>query len=662
MGYLSGLKISQRVFLVGLISLVGILVLGGTYFYSSSTLGTAYETQVRLAAFLDDIAAVEFSMLEARYTEKEMVIQAQQKYLQKQTELEGSILPHLTSLRDRADDPQDKEALGGVLDGMSGYFIQWKKFADLNVTLGFTKEEGQLGAARGGSKNIDKVFTEVTKGMDANGYDKAKETLAKMRRGEMELLARKEDKYIGEVLDLGAQFGKLVEGSGAFSPAAKSALRAANEQYTTTFGAMGATYVAIAVESGKFKAFYAPAKEKLDAVIARAREKSAEADANYVAVRSTSEAIMSLVILLGLALTALVVLGVSRSITGPVNRMTAAMAGLAQGNLNVDIPALGESNEIGQMADAMAVFKRNATEMDTLRTSQSRQEEETRAQRRAEMLTLADELERLVKSTVGIIQERTQHISKTSRGMGTKIDTSSSKSLQVAEASDRTLQSVKSVATAAAELSRSVSAIKGQAVQADRISTSARSEAENTTNKVQELAVSAQKIGEVVQLITDIADQTNLLALNATIEAARAGDAGKGFAVVAGEVKNLASQTAKATEEIATQISGIQRATNEAVEAIGTIAATISEMNSISSAIARAVDEQGNATEEIATNTREVSADAELVSTSVVQVSRASASSYGSAIEVLWAADDLTKPVEDLNREVDNFLKTIRAR
>ncbi|MHA1598339.1 MAG: methyl-accepting chemotaxis protein, partial [Alphaproteobacteria bacterium] len=186
-------------------------------------------------------------------------------------------------------------------------------------------------------------------------------------------------------------------------------------------------------------------------------------------------------------------------------------------------------------------------------------------------------------------------------------------------------------------------------------------ETERSNEQVQGLATAAQKIGEVVELISDIAEQTNLLALNATIEAARAGDAGKGFAVVASEVKNLANQTAKATEEISAQIGGIQGATRDAVEAIGGITSIIDEINEITSAIAAAVEEQGAATQEIARNVEQASAGTSEVTVNITGVNQAADDTGKAATEVLSAVGTLTTQSDKLSKEVSGFLKDIKA-
>jgi methyl-accepting chemotaxis protein len=361
-----------------------------------------------------------------------------------------------------------------------------------------------------------------------------------------------------------------------------------------------------------------------------------------------------------LAVTLLLVIVIVRGITRPIAGMTAAMTHLASGNVSIEIEGGDRGDEIGEMARAVQVFKTNRLEMDRMQREQAETEKRAADERKKHLMELADDLDRRVNTHVRELLGSAEDIRTTAQAMGGRIDSSTSRSMTVAEAANRTAANVDTVAAAASELSNSITEISRQVTQSTRISSEAVEEAERTNAKVLGLAEAAQKIGEVVALITDIADQTNLLALNATIEAARAGEAGKGFAVVASEVKNLANQTAKATEDIGSQIGAIQVATGEAVDAIRGITGTIGKVSEIAAAIAAAVEQQGAATQEIARNVKDVTTDAAMVQESIVDVTRTSASSYGSAIEVLWAADDLGPPANALKAEVEDFLSSVR--
>ncbi len=371
-----------------------------------------------------------------------------------------------------------------------------------------------------------------------------------------------------------------------------------------------------------------------------------------------------LMVMLGLAvagLTGVVGFVLARSLANPITSMTATMTRLADGDRSVTVPAQDRSDEIGDMAKAVQVFKDNAIEMERLTAEQEALKKRTEEQRRAQMLGLADEFDQSIKGIVGQVASASTEMQGTAQSMASVSEQASRQATAVAAASEEASSNVQTVASAAEELSSSISEIARQVAEAATITGQAVEQAEHTDGIVKSLAESAHRIGEVVGLITDIASQTNLLALNATIEAARAGEAGKGFAVVAGEVKNLAAQTAKATDEIGTQISAVQGATEEAVEAIGGIVQIISRISEISSAIASAVEEQGAATQEIARNVEQASAGTRMVSDNIAGVEQAAGEAGNASSQVLSAARELSQQAEHLRTEVDRFIARIRA-
>jgi len=349
-----------------------------------------------------------------------------------------------------------------------------------------------------------------------------------------------------------------------------------------------------------------------------------------------------------------------RLISRPVVAMASAVARLSEKDYNIVIPALGQRDELGKMAAAVDILKQQSVKADHLAEAQ-RQEQATKEHRQAAVEKHIGVFDSGARAALDALASAATEMHATSESMSAIAEEASAQATTVAAAAEQASANVQTVAAAAEELSSSVAEIGRQVGQSTKIAGQAVDEANRTNASVQGLSAAAQKIGAVVKLISDIASQTNLLALNATIEAARAGDAGKGFAVVASEVKSLANQTAKATEEIAGQVAAMQSATGVAVQAIQGIGGTIASINEIATTIAAAVEEQRAATEEIARNVQEASQGTGQVSSNIVGVNQAAAETGTAAGQVLTAAEALGKQAETLRADVDKFLVNIRA-
>ena len=351
----------------------------------------------------------------------------------------------------------------------------------------------------------------------------------------------------------------------------------------------------------------------------------------------------------------------SRSITAPLGRIITAMGAMTAGNLTVAIADGNRRDELGLVARSLALFKDGLSAGQDARLAQEQQEKRAVAERKSLMLNLANRLETTVGEVVNAVTTAAEELQTTAKALTTNAHDTTTESESVSRSAGDASSNVDTVAASTEELAASTREIGNRMSESASIISIASGQTDDTTAKVRSLSASAEKVGEVVTLINLIAGQTNLLALNATIEAARAGEAGKGFAVVASEVKGLATQTAKATEEIAAQVRVIQESTAASAEAVEAISSSMRRVNEISTAVASAVEEQGAATQEISRSAQQASASVAEVSKRISHVTAGSQETSAACAQVLASATELAKSGERLKAEVEGFLRTVRA-
>ena len=365
----------------------------------------------------------------------------------------------------------------------------------------------------------------------------------------------------------------------------------------------------------------------------------------------------AIILLIGMGLS----WGLARSITRPMKKMVDVLQKLAAHDYSFAIPDTGRRDEIGQMAAAAQVFKDGMIAANRLRAERADVEQQTAAQRRADMDRLAGDFEGAIGKIIDTVSSASSELERSADMLTATAARGQELTSIVSGAAEEASANVQSVASATEQMSSSIEEISRQVQESANIANEAVGQARKTNDHVGQLAAAASRIGDVVELINTIAGQTNLLALNATIEAARAGDAGRGFAVVASEVKALAEQTAKATGEISQQIASIQDATNLSVDAIKGIGGTIGRMAEICSSIASAVEEQGTATREISRNVQQAAHGTKQVSANIVDVDKGAMQTGTASSQVLSAAKSLALENNRLKGEVEKFLGTVRA-
>jgi methyl-accepting chemotaxis protein len=521
------------------------------------------------------------------------------------------------------------------------------------IKLGLNETLGLSGALRGAVHDIETKLKEIDD-------PRLTSWMLMMRRNEKDFMLRRDQKYVAEIKKSAAEFSKALSAV-AIAPPVMAEITAKLATYQKEFAAWAETaQQTAAYDASMMKTFrgFEPVMVEIAQAVERLYNEAEAAEA------STRDAVRTWM-LIAFALSVILVCGLSlligRSISNALASMVSAMTRLAGGDVGLVIPGLGRRDEIGEMADAVEVFKNNMIEAERLRAQQLEAEKRQAEQRKADMRQLADAFESAVGEIVETVSSAATELEASADTLTQAAERSQRLATTVAAASEQASTNVQSVSSASEELTTSVNEISRQVQESSRVANEAVDQAQKTNGRVSELSKAASRIGDVVELINTIAGQTNLLALNATIEAARAGEAGRGFAVVASEVKALAEQTAKATGEISQQISGIQAATQESVGAIKEIGATIGRMSEISSTIAAAVEEQGAATQEISRNIQHAATGTQQVSSNITDVQHGATETGSASAQVHSAAKSLSSESNRLKLEVSKFLNSVRV-
>jgi methyl-accepting chemotaxis protein len=542
---------------------------------------------------------------------------------------------------------------GVIHDAFENYANDFAVLATVQTKIGLNETSGLSGSLR---KAVDVIEDGVSEISDP----KLTGRLLTMRRHEKDFMLWRDERYAGEFKKAVVAFSVvLTEMDLPYDVQEKLSLNL--DRYSRDFAGWVTAAQQVMSSEADLTTTFQNLEPKVVAAIAEIDRLSGMADASERELRDA----MKLRMICALALAALAMCMLSfllgRAISQPITAMTAALTRLAAGDFNIALPGQSRRDEIGEMAGAARIFKDNMIETERLRAEQLADQQALSIQRRDERLRLASGFQDAVGSIVDRVSSEATELEAAASTLTRTAEATLELSGVVSGASGEASSNIQSVASATGEMTSSVEEIGRQVVHSRKIAQSAVEYAQSTDARITALSQAAGRIGEVVQLITGIAEQTNLLALNATIEAARAGDAGRGFAVVAQEVKALASQTAKATDEIGKQILGMQSATQESVDAIKQIGAVILQISDVSEVIAAAVEEQGAATREIARNVQMASDGAGRVGSAIADVHQGAADTGSASGQVLSSAQSLSNQASQLKLEVESFLTSIRV-
>jgi methyl-accepting chemotaxis protein len=635
-----------------LLGVAGVIMVGVIYLAGWQVEDHSRQVADRFASLESRTARLSESLLQGREIATGFLQKPNEKKVAAHEETLRSAAAHLTAVEDIAGGLPEGDPLRQALSFrpvISSYTTRFSNVVAAQKLVGFNENDGLQGKLRAAVHSVEgklKTFDQPRLAV----------LMLMMRRHEKDFMLRGDEKYGDELTKRVGEF--LTELAKADLPDdAKAEIKKLIDSYKSSFLAFMASQSTLTEEAEDLAQIYDRLRPNLE-VVRNAAAKRLEA------VRDDLLVLRRFVVWsIGVTVAVMIITAFwfGRRLTAPLVRMVQAMEHLAEGDLDRRIEQIERRDEIGKISASLSVFHRKLIENRQLADDRERAKQDAEIQRKQTMLRIADRFEAAVGGIVNTVTAASSEIELAANGLTRTAEGTNALSASVAAASGQSSASVQSAAAACEEMVSSVSEVGRQVIQSQKVAFAAVEQANRTNVQIEALSETADRIGEVVRMISAVAAQTNLLALNATIEAARAGEAGRGFAVVASEVKALARQTAKATEEIGRQVAQIQAATQQSVGAIKEIGGTIESMAEIASSIATSVEEQGAAAQEIARNVQHAAQGASEVSTSVENVRRGASETGAAAGQVHGAALALLDESKRLGGEVEQFLATVRA-
>jgi len=646
------LSIRMRVLLLAALGMVGMAALTGAYVVGEMRLDTVRQNEKMNSSLMRLVNEVAMTASKLRRYENDFLLTSNKEH---SISYQGVAADFSELVQKMSDSPLSRSISDPILeleDAITRHAVQFITLVELQEKIGLDRMSGLNAEMQG-------QFNTIDDNLSAPGLEQLRAQLMMMVRYIRDFTLSHDEDNITQIEIVREQFNFTLASSE--QPAEfEETITKLMDGYLASIGQWAETTYLRDENVKQLNAIFSEIDPALNKITTIAKKGLEDANASLETTRKAT-----FLIVLGASgamFIAVVVIGllVGRSISRPLFVLTNATTELAAGNLELKIPETKRQDEIGNLARAVLIFKKNAVEKQRLE-AQEAEERETKEQRAKAVEELIKNFEQASNDALQNVLNVANSLQDTSTTMASAAETTNQQSGTVQSGAETASENVQTVATATEELSGSIEEISRQVTQSNTVSEQAVEESRQTRETMQGLAASAETIGDVVNLIQEIAAQTNLLALNATIEAARAGEAGKGFAVVASEVKQLANQTSKATDEIAQQIANIQSTATTAVKAIEQVDNVIEKISGYSASVASAVEEQSAATRHIADNVQQAASGTNTVTESIGGLNEAAAETTQAAQQVKLLSGNLSEEAERLKQVAQTFLANVRA-